>query len=332
MRKCAWKTILKLTRYASIYRELKSLTRGFKFYADLFTGRKHHIPGRQVAKHNTASPGAKPPTQGNEEADHRIQPILVSLLRLWKQACFSAPGGDFAALERLGLASAGIGHLAPVVHSERFSLRIIFHPLHPAEAFRRDGREGCGREYLDEIQAELSGPSGLRIFDRAKTFQEWPNRRVGAEHTDPSLIAGLHTSPNPRHQRSGSPFYGSTTGRIGHNCWLIERDQSDTRQRADLLYEDERLIERNQVRSMPGDSLIAIDTHRAYGARGLLIVRPSTVEANVDVHDQRHLLFGDSSAMTHTWQPSDGNDRESKPVERSADRSHKRAILTTSQK
>ena len=172
--------------------------------------RRHYVACSPVPDHRDAGPWRAAPFQRNNETDRRIETVLGALCRHGEAALLAGPMRQRRDAQRTGTAPDGPTDQAPVVPRKGLLGRriVVSCPPRCRISGSSAGRASAGKTSI-RCSPCVDVRAHRRVLGRAETFQEPPDRRVGAEHCLLAAVGRLDAATELRDEPPSDSVNGS---------------------------------------------------------------------------------------------------------------------------
>ena len=172
--------------------------------------RRHYVASSPVPDYRDAGAWRPPPFQRNNETDRRIETVLGALCRHGEANLLAGPMRQRHDAQRTGTAPDSPADQAPVVPRKGLLGRRIVVSRPPAlQDLGLQRGQGKRREDFNQVQSVRGRARHRRVLGRAETFQEPPDRRVGAEHCLLAAVGRLNAAAELRDETPSDSVNGS---------------------------------------------------------------------------------------------------------------------------
>ena len=248
-------------------------------------GRQHHVACLEVTKQKRFRPWTAAPTQGNEDAEGRIQTVLIRFCRPDYLSSLKTPERQIRGNPGCWLGLPPRGLPSPSNPPGRSS-----GDRGCSAARRGDQRRMPRKTRARRLERPPSGrcrgsPRGLlrglpRLQASIGTAKEVSWRRT----CRPCRCSMVGHRRQPGDERGSSTLHRPHAHCVRHDGWLVECDQGQASRITQIVDERQSLIKRSQPRWMNGAALLVVETNGRDCTRRLGIVRPGRVEADKGFH------------------------------------------------
>ncbi len=244
-----------------------------------------------VAQHKAPIPRCVPPMVSDQQADCRIEAVLIGLPGQQVAILLHCPSFECGQPGCRRPPSQAAADQVPVGLQKAPALgRVVFHRLLPGPDLRQQRRQRQCREHLDPEPPLRRDPAEIRVLDQLQAGQEAPDRCRVAEHRRPgtAATARLHATSKPADDAGRDPLHRPASGQVRHDRRLVDRHQQQPVRRGQRPNEVFRLVEMRQTWRV--ERRLPILDHQA-GDRTRIswIVGPGRVEPDQDLPAQsRH--------------------------------------------